>query len=124
MIEHLAAALVLADELKDGVTGLLIETALDQARAPIGLRGAERPSHSRPSWREIKASGKCFSTRRGGTSQASAKLFPSRTSRQTTSRRRTTQCGGRRGRPPGGLLLGQPVIFGRSSPRISDHRSK
>jgi hypothetical protein len=33
MIEHLEAALALADELKDGVTGYLIETALDQARA-------------------------------------------------------------------------------------------
>ena len=38
---------------------------------------------------------KCFSTRRGGTSQASAKLFPSRTCRQTTSRHRTTRCGSR-----------------------------
>jgi uncharacterized phage-like protein YoqJ len=33
MIEHLESALALADELKDGVTGYLIETALDQARA-------------------------------------------------------------------------------------------
>ena len=33
LIAHLEAALVLADELKDGVTGLLINTALDQARA-------------------------------------------------------------------------------------------
>jgi hypothetical protein len=33
MIEHLEAALALADELRDSVTGYLIETALDQARA-------------------------------------------------------------------------------------------
>jgi hypothetical protein len=41
MIEHLEAALVLADELKDGATGLLIETALDQARADRVARGRE-----------------------------------------------------------------------------------
>ncbi|MGA7455127.1 MAG: hypothetical protein WBW73_29085 [Rhodoplanes sp.] len=33
MIEHLEAALVLADELHDSLTGYLIERALDEARA-------------------------------------------------------------------------------------------
>ena len=33
MIEYLKAALVLADDLKDNVTGYLIETALDQSHA-------------------------------------------------------------------------------------------
>ena len=41
LIAHLEAALVLADELKDGVTGLLINTALDQARADRVARGRE-----------------------------------------------------------------------------------
>ena len=50
MIEHLEAALVLADELKDGATGLLIETALDQARADRVARGREG---RRPSEREL-----------------------------------------------------------------------
>jgi uncharacterized phage-like protein YoqJ len=35
MIEHLEAALALADELKDGATGYLIERALDEARAAM-----------------------------------------------------------------------------------------
>jgi hypothetical protein len=35
MIEHLEAALALADELKDSMTGYLIERALDEARAAI-----------------------------------------------------------------------------------------
>jgi hypothetical protein len=33
MIEHLEAALALADELHDSLTGYLIERALDEARA-------------------------------------------------------------------------------------------
>ena len=33
MIEHLEAALALADELNDSLTGYLIERALDEARA-------------------------------------------------------------------------------------------
>jgi hypothetical protein len=41
IIEHLEAALALGDELKDGGTGYLIETALDQARADRVARGRE-----------------------------------------------------------------------------------
>jgi hypothetical protein len=33
MLEHLEAALAIADELKSGNVGFLVETALDQARA-------------------------------------------------------------------------------------------
>jgi hypothetical protein len=33
MLEHLEAALAIADELKSGTVGYLVETALDQARA-------------------------------------------------------------------------------------------
>jgi uncharacterized phage-like protein YoqJ len=33
MIEHLEAAIALADETKDSTTGYLLERALDQARA-------------------------------------------------------------------------------------------
>ena len=33
MIEHLEAALALADETRDSATGFVIETALDSARA-------------------------------------------------------------------------------------------
>ena len=42
MIKHLEAALALADELNDSVTGYLIERALDEARAAVvpSLRGA------------------------------------------------------------------------------------
>ncbi len=37
MIEHLEAALALSDEIKDSVTGYLIERALDEARAAVVL---------------------------------------------------------------------------------------
>lgn len=33
MLEHLEAALAIADELRSGTVGYLVETALDQARA-------------------------------------------------------------------------------------------
>ncbi len=33
LIKHLEEALAIADELEDGATGYLIETALDEARA-------------------------------------------------------------------------------------------
>ncbi|MGE0279266.1 MAG: hypothetical protein AB7P20_01450 [Rhizobiaceae bacterium] len=33
MMDHLEAALALADEKRDGITGYLIESALDQLRA-------------------------------------------------------------------------------------------
>ena len=33
MIEHLEAAIAIADETKDSATGFIIETALDSARA-------------------------------------------------------------------------------------------
>jgi len=44
MIEHLQQALALADELKDSITGYLIERALDEARAAVvpSLAGAKR----------------------------------------------------------------------------------
>jgi hypothetical protein len=44
LIGHLEAALALADEVGDSVTGYLIETALDQARAGgVGFGAALRP---------------------------------------------------------------------------------
>jgi hypothetical protein len=44
VIEHLVAALALADEINDTATGYLIERALDEARAAIvpSLAGAHR----------------------------------------------------------------------------------
>jgi ribosome maturation protein Sdo1 len=41
MIEHLVAALALADEINDTATGYLIERALDEARAAIVPSPAE-----------------------------------------------------------------------------------
>ena len=35
MIEHLEAALALADETQDGVAGFMIERALDEMRATV-----------------------------------------------------------------------------------------
>lgn len=44
LIAHLEAALALADEVGDSVTGYLIETALDQARAgEVSFGAALRP---------------------------------------------------------------------------------
>jgi hypothetical protein len=44
LIAHLEAALALADEVGDSVTGYLIETALDQARADdVAFGAALRP---------------------------------------------------------------------------------
>jgi hypothetical protein len=44
LIDHLEAALAFADEVGDSVTGYLIETALDQARAGgVGFGAALRP---------------------------------------------------------------------------------
>ena len=45
MIEHLEAALAIADETKDSGTGFIIETALDSARAdqwPRFIEGLKR----------------------------------------------------------------------------------
>jgi hypothetical protein len=47
LLEHLEVALAIADELKSGAVGLLIQTALDQVRAGTRPRKPDLPPRSR-----------------------------------------------------------------------------
>jgi hypothetical protein len=51
LIRHLEDALTLADEIRDGHTGYLIERALDEARAPCVVMAPDRATDSRPQLR-------------------------------------------------------------------------
>jgi len=46
MVEHLEAALALADETKDGVAGYMIERALDELRASMWPGNLDLPPAS------------------------------------------------------------------------------
>ena len=45
MMEHLEAALAIADETDDGTVGYIIETALDTLRADMWPGNLDLPSH-------------------------------------------------------------------------------
>jgi hypothetical protein len=48
LMDHLEAALALADETKDGVVGYLVESALDQLHASMWPGNLEVPTRQRP----------------------------------------------------------------------------
>jgi hypothetical protein len=48
LMDHLEAALALADETKDGVVGYLVESALDQLRADTWPGNLDVPSRRAP----------------------------------------------------------------------------
>ncbi len=68
LIAHLEAALALADEVGDSVTGYLIETALDQARAgEVAFGAALRPeAEAENEQRRQKTRAEAFRRRRLG----------------------------------------------------------
>lgn len=68
LIAHLEAALALADEVGDSVTGYLIETALDQARADdVAFGAALRPeAEAESEERRQKTRAEVFRRRRLG----------------------------------------------------------